>query len=97
LDVFQKCFDFKDAEYVRGLRPLPVLRMISSGQDRCHHERTTVIMLGSNNYLGLTNHPEIKAAAAAALAAYGTGTAGSRFLNGTLDIHVELEDRWRRS
>jgi 8-amino-7-oxononanoate synthase len=52
-----------------------------------------VIMLGSNNYLGLTNHPEIKEAAATALAAYGTGTAGSRFLNGTLDIHVELEER----
>jgi 7-keto-8-aminopelargonate synthetase-like enzyme len=51
------------------------------------------IMLGSNNYLGLTNHPEIKAAAAVALGAYGTGTAGSRFLNGTLDIHVELEER----
>ena len=50
-------------------------------------------MLGSNNYLGLTNHPEVKAAAAAALERYGTGTAGSRFLNGTLDIHVELEER----
>jgi len=50
-------------------------------------------MLGSNNYLGLTNHPEIKEAAAQALRKYGTGTAGSRFLNGTLDIHVELEER----
>jgi 8-amino-7-oxononanoate synthase len=52
-----------------------------------------VIMLGSNNYLGLANHPEIKAAAAHALETYGSGTAGSRFLNGTLDIHVELEER----
>jgi len=52
-----------------------------------------VIMLGSNNYLGLTNHPEIKQAAAAALESYGTGTAGSRFLNGTLEIHVELEEK----
>jgi len=94
LDVFQKCFDFKDAEYVRGLGLYPYFRMISSGQDPVvTMNGTTVIMLGSNNYLGLTNHPEIKAAAAAALAAYGTGTAGSRFLNGTLDIHVELEDR----
>jgi len=52
-----------------------------------------VIMLGSNNYLGLTNHPEIKEAARQALEAYGTGTAGSRFLNGTLEIHVELEEK----
>src|SRR5262245_9870907 len=50
-------------------------------------------MLGSNNYLGLANHPEVKHAAAVALARYGTGVAGSRLLNGTLDIHVELEER----
>jgi 8-amino-7-oxononanoate synthase len=48
-------------------------------------------MLGSNSYLGLTNHPKIKEAATAAVARYGTGCAGSRFLNGTLDIHLELE------
>jgi len=94
LDVFQKCFDFKEAEYVRGLGLYPYFRMIASGQDPVvTMNGSSVIMLGSNNYLGLTNHPEIKAAAAAALAAYGTGTAGSRFLNGTLDIHVELEER----
>jgi 8-amino-7-oxononanoate synthase len=50
-------------------------------------------MLGSNNYLGLTNHREVKDAAAMALALYGTGCAGSRLLNGTLDIHVQLEER----
>jgi 8-amino-7-oxononanoate synthase len=55
-----------------------------------------VIMLGSNNYLGLTNHPEVKAAAERALRQYGTGTAGSRFLNGTLDIHVQLEEQLAR-
>jgi len=94
LDVFQKCFDFKDAEFVRGLGLYPYFRMIASGQDPVvSMNGSSVIMLGSNNYLGLTNHPEIKAAAAVALAAYGTGTAGSRFLNGTLDIHVELEER----
>jgi len=94
LDVFQKCFDFKDAEFVRGLGLYPYFRMIASGQDPVvTMNGSSVIMLGSNNYLGLTNHPEIKAAAAVALAAYGTGTAGSRFLNGTLDIHVELEER----
>ena len=51
-----------------------------------------VLMLGSNSYLGLTNHPKIKAAATAAVEKYGTGCAGSRFLNGTLDIHLELEE-----
>jgi 8-amino-7-oxononanoate synthase len=50
-------------------------------------------MLGSNNYLGLTNHPEVKEAAAMALAIYGTGCAGSRLLNGTLDLHVQLESK----
>jgi 8-amino-7-oxononanoate synthase len=50
-------------------------------------------MLGSNNYLGLANDPEVKEAAAMALALYGTGCAGSRLLNGTLDVHVQLEGR----
>ena len=50
-------------------------------------------MLGSNNYLGLTSHPEVKDAAAVALAIYGTGCAGSRLLHGTIDLHVNLEDQ----
>jgi 8-amino-7-oxononanoate synthase len=94
VDVFQKCFDFKDADAVRDMGVYPYFRMIASGQDpvvTMNGQR--VIMLGSNNYLGLTNHPEIKAAAAEALDSYGTGTAGSRFLNGTLEIHVELEEK----
>ena len=94
VDVFQKCFDFKDADAVRDSGFYPYFRMIGSGQDpvvTMNGQR--VIMLGSNNYLGLTNHPEIKQAAAAALESYGTGTAGSRFLNGTLEIHVELEEK----
>ena len=94
VDVFQKCFDFKDADAVRDSGVYPYFRMIASGQDpvvTMNGQR--VIMLGSNNYLGLTNHPEIKAAAASALESYGTGTAGSRFLNGTLEIHVELEEK----
>jgi 8-amino-7-oxononanoate synthase len=94
VDVFQKCFDFKDADAVRDSGFYPYFRMIGSGQDPVvTMDGQRVIMLGSNNYLGLTNHPEIKLAAAAALESYGTGTAGSRFLNGTLDIHVELEEK----
>jgi 8-amino-7-oxononanoate synthase len=94
VDVFQKCFDFKDADAVRSLGVYPYFRMIASGQDpMVTMDGQRVIMLGSNNYLGLTNHPEIKQAAAVALDTYGTGTAGSRFLNGTLEIHVELEEK----
>ncbi|MFP6686829.1 MAG: aminotransferase class I/II-fold pyridoxal phosphate-dependent enzyme, partial [Polyangiaceae bacterium] len=52
-----------------------------------------VVMLGSNNYLGLSSHPKVKEAAIAATQKYGTGCAGSRLLNGTLDLHVQLEER----
>lgn len=52
-----------------------------------------VLMFGSNSYLGLTNHPKIKEAAQAAIQKYGTGCAGSPFLNGTLDIHIDLQDK----
>lgn len=94
MDVFQKCFDFRDADAVRQTGFYPYFRMIASGQDPVvTMNGQQVIMLGSNNYLGLTNHPEIKQAAAQALENYGTGTAGSRFLNGTLEIHVELEEK----
>lgn len=94
MDVFDKCFQFKDAEMIRSLGLYPYFRMIASGQDPIvTMNGSQVIMLGSNNYLGLTNHPEIKEAAHQALEAYGTGTAGSRFLNGTLEIHVELEEK----
>ena len=48
-------------------------------------------MFGSNAYLGLTNHPKVKEAAIDAIKKYGTGCAGSRFLNGTLDLHIQLE------
>jgi 8-amino-7-oxononanoate synthase len=72
----------------------PYFRVIESAQEPVvTMNGGSVIMLGSNNYLGLANHPEIKTAAARALETYGSGTAGSRFLNGTLDIHVELEER----
>lgn len=94
MDVFQKCVDFKVVDEIRDKGVYPYFRTIASGQDPVvSMDGQRVIMLGSNNYLGLTNHPEIKDAAAKALQAYGSGTAGSRFLNGTLDIHVELEEK----
>jgi len=97
MDVFDKCLAFKDASVIRDLGIYPYFRMIASGQDPVvSMNGSRVIMLGSNNYLGLTNHPEIKVAAAKALEEYGSGTAGSRFLNGTLEIHVELEEKLAR-
>ena len=72
----------------------PYFRMIESDQDtEVTIDGKRVLMFGSNSYLGLTNHPKIKEAAKKAIDKYGTGCAGSRFLNGTLDIHIELEER----
>ena len=95
MDIFQKCADAaKYYAQVRGAGIYPYYRAISSGQDPVvTHLGKELVMLGSNNYLGLTNHPEVKEAAAVALAMFGTGCAGSRLLNGTLDIHLELEER----
>lgn len=72
----------------------PYFREIESDQDtEVMINGKKVLMFGSNSYLGLTNHPKIKEAAIAAIKKYGTGCAGSRFLNGTLDIHTQLERR----
>jgi 8-amino-7-oxononanoate synthase len=94
MDLFQKCDEYTTARGLRAEGFYPYYRRISSAQDPVVTiDSQKVIMLGSNNYLGLTNHPEVKQAAARALARYGTGCAGSRLLNGTLDIHVQLEQR----
>ena len=86
--------DYKDAAMVRERGIYPYFRAIESGQDtEVMIKGKRVLMFGSNSYLGLTNHPKIKEAAKAAIDKYGTGCAGSRFLNGTLDIHEELERR----
>lgn len=72
----------------------PYFRPIESDQDTVVTiQGKRVLMFGSNSYLGLTNHPRLKEAAIRAVEKYGTGCAGSRFLNGTLDIHIELENR----
>ncbi|MFI5161981.1 MAG: serine palmitoyltransferase [Sphingobacteriales bacterium] len=85
---------FKDAEEVRAKGVYPYFRPIESGQDtEVMIDGKRVLMFGSNSYLGLTSHPKIKEASKKAIDKYGTGCAGSRFLNGTLDIHIELERR----
>ncbi|ETZ22448.1 MULTISPECIES: aminotransferase class I/II-fold pyridoxal phosphate-dependent enzyme [Pedobacter] len=85
---------FKDASAIKEKGLYPYFRAIESAQDtEVMIDGKRVLMFGSNSYLGLTNHPKIKEAAKAAVDKYGTGCAGSRFLNGTLDIHIELEKR----
>jgi 8-amino-7-oxononanoate synthase len=90
----EKIAQFQDANNIRKSGLYPYFRPIESGQDTeviINNKR--VLMFGSNSYLGLTNHPKIKEASKKAIDKYGTGCAGSRFLNGTLDIHIELERR----
>lgn len=93
MKLLQQRFSKYDApQRAMELGVYPYFRVIESDQDtEVLVNGKKVLMFGSNSYLGLTNHPEIKEAAKKAIDRYGTGCAGSRFLNGTLDIHIELE------
>ncbi len=94
MDVFQKCFAWREAEQARKAGIYPYFRALSSAQQPVVKiGYRDVVMLGSNNYLGLTNHPEVKQATVEAAVQYGSGCAGSRFLNGNLDLHLRLEER----
>jgi len=92
MSLLDKVQEFTKAKELIALGHYPYFRVISSEQDTeviCNGKK--MLMMGSNSYLGLTNHPRIIEAAKKATDKYGTGCAGSRFLNGTLDIHIELE------
>jgi 8-amino-7-oxononanoate synthase len=94
LDLFEKCMKYTAAKEVMAAGFYPYFRVVESEQNpEVIVEGKKMIMLGSNNYLGLTSHPKVKEAAIEAIKKYGSGCAGSRFLNGTLDIHVKLEDK----
>ena len=83
---------YTDPQQIKAAGLYPYFRVIESDQDtEVSINGRKVLMFGSNSYLGLTNHPKIKEAAKAAVDKYGTGCAGSRFLNGTLDLHLQLE------
>lgn len=93
----EKLAKYDAPQKAKAMGVYPYFRKIESDQDtEVLINGKKVLMFGSNSYLGLTNHPKIKEAAIAAIKKYGTGCAGSRFLNGTLDIHVELENRLAR-
>jgi 8-amino-7-oxononanoate synthase len=97
LDLFEKCTKYTAAKEVMAAGFYPYFRVVESEQNpEVIVEGKKMIMLGSNNYLGLTSHPKVKEAAIEAVKKYGSGCAGSRFLNGTLDIHVKLEEKLAR-
>ncbi|GAB4300166.1 MAG: aminotransferase class I/II-fold pyridoxal phosphate-dependent enzyme [Ignavibacteriaceae bacterium] len=94
MDLFKKCYEFKRADEVKALGVYPYFRPIEANEGPVVQiEGKKVIMAGSNNYLGLTGHPKVKQAAIDAVEKYGTGCSGSRYLTGTLDLHIELEER----
>jgi 8-amino-7-oxononanoate synthase len=94
VDLFDKCKNFTRAKEAIAAGLYPFFRQVQSGPGtEVMIEGKKMIMVGSNNYLGLTGHPKVIEAAVAAVRKYGSGCTGSRYLNGTLDLHVELERR----
>ena len=99
-DIFEKAAAFTKADEFRKAGLYPYFTEFSGVADTAEVEvrlgDRNVLMFGSNNYQGLTTHPEVKAAAIAAIEKYGTGCSGSRMLNGTMDLHVRLEEALAR-
>lgn len=94
VDLFEKCYNFTRADEVKAAGLYPYFRAIEDNEGPVVQiEGRKIIMAGSNNYLGLTAHPEVKEAAIKAIEKYGTGCSGSRYLTGTLDLHNEFEYR----
>ena len=92
MDLFAKCYETSMADEIKEKGIYPYFHALESRQDtEVVMEGKRRIMLGSNNYLGLTTHPDVIKAGLAALEQYGSGCSGSRFLNGTLQLHLELE------
>ena len=92
MDIFEKAFNYTTAKEVKeaGLYPY-FLAMEGNEGSEAIYQGNRIIMCGSNNYLGLTTHPKVREAAQEAIKVYGTSCTGSRFLNGTLEMHLELE------
>ena len=97
MDLFTKCHKFTRAREIKEMGFYPYFKAIAdSDATEVTIEGRRVIMIGSNNYLGLTHHPHVKEAAIHAIERYGTGCTGSRFLNGTLELHHQLEQELAR-
>ncbi|MCX6154494.1 MAG: aminotransferase class I/II-fold pyridoxal phosphate-dependent enzyme [Candidatus Kapabacteria bacterium] len=94
MDIFQRCYEFTRAEEVKALNLYPYFHPIEENEGPVVHiYGKKMVMAGSNNYLGLTAHPKVREAGENAIKKYGTGCSGSRYLTGTLDLHIELEAR----
>jgi 8-amino-7-oxononanoate synthase len=94
LDLFDKCYAFKRHEEVKAMGLYPYFQPIYENYGPIvKMDGREIVMAGSNNYLGLTTDPRVKEAAIEAIKKYGTGCSGSRYLNGTLDIHIKLEEQ----
>ena len=94
MDLFDKCRNFTRADETKAAGLYPYFHAIEESEGPVVQiEGRKIVMAGSNNYLGLTAHPKVKEAAIKAVQKYGTGCSGSRYLTGTLDLHVELERR----
>ncbi|HEY6953331.1 MAG TPA: aminotransferase class I/II-fold pyridoxal phosphate-dependent enzyme, partial [Bacteroidota bacterium] len=94
MDLFDKCKGFTRADEAKASGNYPYFHAIEENEGPVVTiEGKKVIMAGSNNYLGLTAHPKVKEAALRAVQKYGTGCSGSRYLTGTLDLHIQLESR----
>lgn len=97
MDIFEKCRTSSEMQEVKQAKEAglyPFFRPVSTAEDtEVVIEGHKMLMLGSNNYLGLTTHPKVKQAGIDAIKKYGSSSCGSRFLNGTLDLHKELEHR----
>jgi 8-amino-7-oxononanoate synthase len=97
MSLFDKCYGYTTAREVEATGFYPYFRAITESHDtEVVVEGHRKVMVGSNNYLGLTHHPRVLAAAEDAMRRYGSGCTGSRFLNGTLDLHERLEDELAR-
>jgi 8-amino-7-oxononanoate synthase len=92
MDLFKPCWDYAEPRFARAAGIYPFFHELEASEGPiAQHRGKTLVMMGSNNYLGLTHHPKVTAAAKAAIDEFGTGCTGSRFLNGNLRSHVELE------
>ncbi len=94
MKLLEKCRNFTEAAVTREMGWYPYFKVVESEQGaEAIVDGRRMIMIGSNNYLGLTNHLKVKEAVINAVKKYGTGCTGSRYLNGTLSLHVEAEER----
>lgn len=97
MGILDKCYEWNDSEETKAKGFYPYFRPIQESEGPVvMMEGRKVVMAGSNNYLGLTTHPRVREAALKAIEKYGTSCSGSRFLTGTIDLHIELEEKIAR-